>query len=115
MEEGNSMTELHYDRLQTQKRQVHLPNDWRDPASLHGPCRTYAMGKPMDLGQMEALPEDLQRAYFRRLRQRGGSEETVGQMLGISAARVQQLERKYRVSLDQPDQAAWSTFCGEEG
>lgn len=108
--------ELQYDRLQAYKRQVRLPNDRLDPAGLNGPCRTYAMGVPMDLKHMEELPEDLQRAYFRRLRQRGGSEESVGRMLGVSAARVRQLEHRYRVPLDQPDRQAWMAFCGgEEG
>ena len=68
------------------------------------------LGKPMELAQFEAMPEDLQQAYLRRLRQRGGSEATVGRMLGISPRRLQQLLRQHRVRLDRPDPEAWASF-----
>ena len=127
-EEGNSMTEFEYDCLQKKRignnafrrvglrRAVTLPSDSLDPAALqlrNGPCRTYRLGRPMNLAQFEAMPEDLRRAYLRRLRQRGGTEETVGRMLGISPRVMQQLLRQYRVRLDQPDPRAWAAFLDE--
>ena len=124
-EEGNDMTEFDYDCLQKKiigrsashrvgrRRAVTLPCDSLNSAAiqlLNGPCRTYRLGKPMELAQFEAMPEDLQQAYLRRLRQRGGSEETVGRMLGISPRLLKQLLRQHRVRLDRPDPEAWASF-----
>ena len=119
------MTEFEYDCLQKKRtahsarlrvgarRAVSLPSDNLNPAELqgrNGPCRVYRLGVPMDIGQFEAMPRDLQRTYLRRLRQRGGSTEAVRAMLGISGQQMQQILEQARVTLDQPDQAAWAAF-----
>lgn len=95
------------------KRTVSLPSDNLNPAELqrrNGPCRVYRLGAPMDIQQFEAMPRDLQRTYLRRLRLRGGSAEGVRAMLGISPQQMQQILARTRVTLDQPDQAAWDEF-----
>lgn len=121
MEEGMTMTEFDYDCLQKKVtgrsarnrvragRTVTLPSDHLDDAALalrNGPCRTYRLGKPMSLAEFETMPEDLRRAYLRRLRQQGGSESDVERMLGVGHGRLQ----RYRVLFDRPDGAAWAAF-----
>lgn len=123
------MTEFEYDCLQKKllgrsawrrvgaRRGVTLPSDSLDPRQLeqrNGPCRVYRLGRPMTYKQFEAMPRDLQRAYFQRLRQRGGSEEAVQRMLGVSRRRLRQLQDRHHVTFDQPDQQAWRAFLGEE-
>lgn len=96
---------------------VTLPSDQMDPAQLaarNGPCRVYRMSRPMTIRQFEAMPQDLQRAYLLRLRQRGGSEAAVRRMLGIGRRRFQQLQTRHSVCFDRPDTAAWRRFLGEE-
>lgn len=119
------MTEFEYDCLQKKRtassarlrvgarRAVTLPSDHLNPAELerrNGPCRVYRLGAPMDIGQFEDMPRDLQRAYLRRLRQRGGSMEAVQAMLGIDGAQMAQILARTQVTLDQPDQASWTAF-----
>ena len=121
MEEGMNMTEFDYDCLQKKMtgrsarhrvragRTVTLPSDHLDDRALalrSGPCRTYRLGRPMSLAEFEAMPEDLRRAYLRRLRQRGGSESDVERMLGAGQGCL----RRYRVLFDRPDSAAWTAF-----
>lgn len=123
------MTEFEYDCMQKKllgrsawrrvgaRRGVTLPSDALDPRQLeqrNGPCRVYRLGRPMTMSQFEAMPRDLQRAYFQRLRQRGGSEEAVGRMLGIGRRRLRQLQERCRVEFDRPDQAAWRAFLEED-
>lgn len=122
------MTEFDYDCLQKKtigrsarcrvgaRRTVTLPSDCLDPAALarrNGPCRTYRLGRPMSLAEFEGMPADLQKAYLRRLRQRGGSESDVERMLGAAPGRL----RRYRVTFDRPDPVSWETFlnrCAKE-
>ena len=119
------MTEFEYDCLQKKRtaysarlrvgarRAVSLPSDSLNPAELqsrNGPCRVYRLGVPMDIEQFEAMPRDLQRAYLRRLRQRGGSPEGVRAMLGVSGQQMQQILERNKVTLDQPDREAWAAF-----
>lgn len=93
---------------------VRMPHDSVDPASLHGPCRVYQLGRPMPLAQLNALPADLQRRYLRRLRQRGGSEEAVKRMLGAAPEDMRRLRARYHISFDCPDAARWASFCSQE-
>lgn len=119
------MTEFEYDYLQKKRtaysshlrtgarRAVSLPSDHLNPAELqsrNGPCRVYRLGEPMNIAEFEAMPRDLQRAYLRRLRLRGGSAEGVRAMLGISGQRMEQILAQTRVTLDQPDRKAWAAF-----
>lgn len=119
------MTEFEYDCLQKKRtagsarlrvgarRAVTLPSDHLNPAELerrNGPCRVYRLGAPMDIGQFEAMPRDLQRAYLRRLRQRGGSMEAVQAMLGIDGEKMAQILASTQVTLDQPDRTSWAAF-----
>lgn len=119
------MTELEFERLQKRyggtsvqaglKEPVTLPSDFLAPEELlrrNGPCYVYRLGAPMDIGQFEAMPRDLQRAYLRRLRLRGGSAEGVGAMLGVSRQRLRQLQERDRIVFDKPDPAAWEEFLG---
>lgn len=64
----------------------------------------------MDIEQFDAMPQDLQRAYLRRLRQRGGTPEGVRAMLGVSGQRMQQILERNKVTLDQPDRETWAAF-----
>ncbi len=92
---------------------VTLPSDAASPEELlrrNGPCHVYRLGAPMDIRQFEAMPRDLQRAYLHRLRQRGGSAESVQAMLGISRQRLRQLQERDRIVFDQPDRTAWEAF-----
>lgn len=109
--------ELHYDYLQTLQQDggitVRLPSDDLSPLALaqkNSPCRTYQLGKPMSAEQFQSLPRDLRRTYLQKLRSRGGSEEAVGRMLGVSRPTMRHLLQEYHVSLDQPDRRAWSAF-----
>ena len=123
------MTEFEYDCLQEERRERHphrlrgglrsvtLPSDHLLPEELaqrSGPCRTYRLGGPMKQAEFEAMPADLRRLYLQRLRQRGGSESDVEQMLGADRGAL----RPYRVRFDRPDTAAWQAFlqpAGKEG
>ncbi len=106
--------EWNYDCLIGERsREVRFPSDGVDPCGLDGRCLVYALGKPMSLRQLEAMPQDLQRAYLRRLRQRGGTRETVGKMLHAAPEQVAQLQARYHVAFDRPDPAAWASFCQE--
>ena len=109
--------EFDHDCLQTNKTlAVRLPSDGVDPSSLHGPCRVYRLGRPMRLDQLEAMPADLQRRYLRRLRQCGGSEETVRAMLQAAPEQMERLHTRHRVAFDRPNPTAWAAFCaGERG
>ncbi len=115
------MTEFEYDCLQEERNNtiirgrrrvpvcVTLPSDRLAPEELamrSGPCRTYRLGKPMSMAEFRTMPADLQRLYLRRLRQRGGSESDVEQMLGIKQGSL----RRYRVRFDKPNAQAWSAF-----
>lgn len=89
---------------------MRLPSDGMTPARLNGPCRTYRLGVPMKLSQLEAMPEDLQRMYLRRLRRSGATQEAAAKMLGGSPAHLQ---RKFLLQFDQPDAAAWEAFLNK--
>ena len=94
-------------------RPISLPSDFLTPEAMerrNGPCRVYRLGKPMSAAELEAMPQDLQRTYLQRLRSRGGSDEAVGRMLGLSPARLRQLTHRHRVRFDQPDREAWAAF-----
>lgn len=122
------MTEFDYDYLQEEEaeeknprgvgsgRLVMLPSDYLDSAALqrkNGPCRTYRLGRPMGAAEFEDMPGDLQTAYLRRLRLRGGSERDVEQMLGMKPGRL----RRYRVRFDQANAEEWNMFlqpCAKE-
>ena len=119
------MTEFEYDCLQEERnnrrypgRQKHavmvrLPCDNLKPEELErrsGPCRTYRLGRPMNMAEFHALPADLRKLYLRRLRQRGGSESDVEQMLGAKQGSL----RHYRVRFDRPNQEAWRAFLRSE-
>ncbi len=96
-----------------QRKAVTLPSDGLSALELqsrNGPCRTYRLGAPMTMAEFSAMPRDLQRAYLRRLRQRGGSEKTVETMLGVSRQELRQLLAREHVALDRPDQEAWEAF-----
>lgn len=107
--------EWNYDCLMGGGRKVRLPNDGVDPATLHGRCRSYFLGRPMTLRQLEDMPGDLQRAYLRRLRQRGGSQEEVLRMLRATPEQLRRLQEQYHVSFDCPDPKQWADFCRGEG
>ena len=119
------MSDFEYDCLQKKivarsarrrvgaRKTVTLPSDHLDEAELagrNGPCRVYRLGVPMDRQSLESMPPDLQRAYLRRLRQRGGSEESVSHMLGMDHGQLQSLAMRHGVRFDRPDEAAWSAF-----
>ena len=105
--------ELDYDCLQKHRiRLIRMPSDGVDPSQLHGPCRVYRMGRPMDLAELRSMPEDLQREYLLRLRQRGGTEETAAAMLGTDPVTVRMLLKRHRVVLDRPNPTAWADFTG---
>ena len=115
MEEGYNVKEFDYDVLQTEtlahwgwsEPSIRLPNDGTSQAALNGPCRVYRLGKPMKLQELEAMPQDLQLAYLRRLRRAGATKAAVGRMLGVSPAL---LDRRWRVRFDMPDSTAWAAF-----
>lgn len=123
------MTEFDYDDLQKEeemrrevrrriraRQSVMLPSDYLDSAALqrrNGPCRTYRLNRPMTGMEFEDMPQDLQRAYLRRLRMRGGSEADVEKMLGTAPGGL----RRYRICFDRPNTAAWALFmqsCAQE-
>lgn len=105
------MKEFDYDCLQRhQVCVVRMPSDGVDPSRMHGPCRVYRLGRPMDLAELEEMPDDLQRTYLRRLREWGGTEETVAAMLGASPEELRLLLNRCRVVLDRPNPTAWSDF-----
>lgn len=85
---------------------VRLPHDRIGTAGLSGPCRTYRLSRPMKLWELEAMPRDLQLAYLRRLRDFGGTSQTVGEMLGVPPARLD----RWGVRFDKPDPTAWAAF-----
>lgn len=89
---------------------IRLPSDLARTEALNGPCRTYHLGKPMKLQELEAMPRDLQIAYLRRLRRVGGSADTVGRMLGMSPGR---LGERWDVRFDRPDPTAWAAFLSQ--
>ena len=89
---------------------IRLPSDRERTETLNGPCRTYRLGIPMKLRELEKLPEDLQLLYLRRLRCAGASADAVGRMLGISSRR---LGERWRVRFDRPDPTAWAAFLGQ--
>jgi len=126
MEEGIIMTEFEYDCLQKRvtaqgarhrvgkRRSVTLPSDFLDPAAIQrrsGPCRTYRLGRPMTLEEFEQMPDDLQKLYLRRLRQCGGSESDVEQMLGAAPGGL----RVHRIRFDQQDPERWRAFLQPMG
>ena len=114
MEEGFSVMVLDYDDLQVTApthwgwsyEAVRLPNDRRSVDSLSGPCRTYCLGKPMRLQELEAMPADLQLRYLRKLRRMGATREAVGQMLGVNPGQMDTLG----VCFDMPNPTAWAEF-----
>ena len=118
MEEGIYVKVLDYDDLQTLARfcwgseesTVRLPSDRTAPEKLDGPCKTYCLGKPMSLRELEQMPEDLQLAYLRRLRRRGGTPVQVGRMLGMPPSR---LSDRWPVCFDMPNPTAWAEFLGQ--
>lgn len=123
------MTEFEYDCMAKKRiagsarhrvgrrRHVTLPSDRLTNTQLarrSGPCWTYRLNRPMTIFEFEAMPADLQRAYFRRLRQRGADDAAVGRMLGIGPRRLEVLQARCRVAFDQPDPAAWQSFVEED-
>lgn len=118
MEEGFNVMVFDYDDLQGlassrwgwSEEIIRLPSDHLDMESLHGPCRTYHLGKPLTLAQLEAMPEDLQLRYLRQLRRRGGSCDSVGKMLGLAPG---QLSARWQVRFDKPNPTAWANFLGQ--
>jgi len=86
---------------------VRLPHDGLPAEQLSGPCRTYRLGGPMTMQQLQAMPADLQRQYLRRLRRAGATAEDVGNMLGVSVQQAASLG----VVFDRPDPKAWAEFC----
>lgn len=60
----------------------------------------------MTLETFEAMPPDLQKQYLRQLRQHGGSEADVEQMLGMTPGGL----RRYRIRFDQQDPERWNAF-----
>ena len=106
------MREFNYDCLQRhQVCVVRMPSDGTDPSSLNGPCRVYRLGRPMEFSELISMPEDLQKLYLTRLRQRGGTEETAAAMLHTTRSRLRDLLLHHRVLLDRPDPAAWAAFA----
>ncbi|MBP3634155.1 MAG: hypothetical protein J6J43_06250 [Oscillospiraceae bacterium] len=118
MEEGIFVKVFDYDDLQTRAlsqlgqvdTQIRLPND-RLGHTLNGPCRTYRLGRPMTIRELEAMPRDLQILYLRRLRRMGGCAESVGEMLGVLPARLSQ----WGVCFDRPDPKSWAAFLDHAG
>ena len=123
------MTEFDYDCLQKKRiarsawqrvglrRTVTLPSDTMTPlelARLNGPCRVYRLGRPMEIEEFNQLPRDLQRTYLHRLRQRGGSRQSVCRMLGITEPQMVQMQNRCGVAFDRPDEAAWNTFLTQK-
>ena len=117
MEEGIKVKEFLYDDLQTLSQDrwglsettIRLPNDRTSIGTLSGPCRTYRLGRPMKLAELEAMPRDLQLAYLRRLRHRGGTQDAVGEMLGVPPARL----NRWGVRFDRPNPTTWAAFLGQ--
>ena len=98
------MREFNYDCLQRhQVCVVRMPSDGTDPSSLNGPCRVYRLGRPMEFSELISMPEDLQKLYLTRLRQRGGTEETAAAMLHTTRSRLRELLLHHRVLLNQAD------------
>lgn len=89
---------------------IRLPSDRTRAETLNGPCRTYHLGKPMKLQELEAMPADLQLTYLRKLRSRGATADAVGKMLGVSAKR---LRERWDVHFDMPDPTAWAAFLSQ--
>lgn len=114
MEEGLNVKVLEYDDLQTMSQThwgvydspVRFPSDTATWEALSSPCRTYHLGRPMKLQELEAMPGDLQLRYLRKLRRRGGTAAGVSEMLGVSPARLSQ----WGVCFDQPNPKAWAAF-----
>jgi len=115
------MKEFEYDYLQEEeqvhglrlrsgaRRPVTLPSDALLPWELarrSGPCRTYRLGRPMILAEFEQLPVDLRRLFLKRLREQGGSESDVEQMLGAARGSL----RAYRVPFDRQNAVRWEQF-----
>lgn len=119
------MTEYEFDCLQKKRtaqsarhrvgrsREVRLPSDGMSAARMaqyNGPCFTYRLGAPMGIDQYEELPGDLQRLYFRKLRNQGASDEAVRRMLGVSGQKLRQLRTEAHVTFDRPDGRTWAAF-----
>jgi len=119
------MTEFEFDCLEKKRlarcaaakvgarRTVTLPSDRLSEQALqrkNGPCRTYRLGQPMDIGSFHTLPRDLQRAYLRRLQAHGGSTDAVAAMFGITPQTLNTLLHGFGVRFDQPDEARWRRF-----
>lgn len=85
---------------------VRLPNDRQSADLLSGPCRTYHLGRPMKLQELEAMPADLQLRYLRKLRRLGATREGVGKMLGVGPGKMDTLG----VRFDMPNPTAWAEF-----
>ena len=117
MEEGFNVKVLEYDDLQYDaltywgwgETSVRLPSDRTCAEVLDGPCRSYHLGRPMTLQQLQTMPEDLQRMYLRKLRRKGGSLEGVGKMLGAAPGRFDTLG----VQFDMPNPTAWAAFVSQ--
>jgi len=118
MEEGNNVMVFDYDDLQGQalshwgwsEEIVRLPSDHMASEKLHGPCRTYRLGKPLTLVELEDMPKDLQLRYLRQLRHKGGSCDSVGKMLGLAPG---QLSARWQVRFDKPNPTAWAAFVNQ--
>lgn len=57
----------------SRSRRCTLPHELLTPAQLrrkNGAVRVFQLSRPMDAAAWEAMPEDLQRRYIERLRQR---------------------------------------------
>ena len=89
---------------------IRLPSDHMDLETLHGPCRTYRLGKPLTLSELEAMPHDLQLRYLRKLRHIGGSCDSVETMLGLAPG---QLSSRWQVRFDMPNPTAWAAFLDQ--
>ena len=114
MEEGLNVTVLEYDDLQTMSQThwgvydspVRFPSDTAVWEAMCSPCRTYHLGKPMKLVELEAMPRDLQLRYLRKLRQLGATADEVGKMLGIAPAGLS----GWGICFDRPNPTAWAAF-----
>lgn len=104
----------------SKSRRCTLPHEHLTPAQLrrkNGAVRIFQLSRPMDEAQWSAMPEDLQRAYIQRLRQRYnvGTARLAG-MLGMSTGalreRLAQLGlwdgRKRRMRSEQAE--AWERW-----
>jgi len=89
---------------------VRLPSDNAAAETLNGPCRTYHLGKPIGLQELEAMPKDLQLRYLRQLRHAGGSCDSVSHMLEITPA---QLSGRWNIRFDRPNPTAWAAFISQ--